>query len=202
MSDFGQHPNVPPPPTGGPFSPPPPPVVHTPPPGYGPPGYAPVGPGGYPLVAADSTATRPRPQVAVGSLLLIVGGVLLIIGAFLPWATFELSIIDVEETINGFSSGSGSTRDGPIFLFFGLLALGFGIAQLAARRILAVAILSVVFGVFALAAALGEIGSLKEDLDSLEEFGTASLGPGPWVMLIGAAVALAGGITTLAKRRR
>jgi hypothetical protein len=151
--------------------------------------------GYYPV--AGATQKPPRPAVQVGSMLLIAGGVLLILGSFLEWFNIE------GESFNGFSGdGENEVKDGPVFVFFGLLALGFGIAQLMAKRVLAVAILAVVFASFALLGALADLGDVSDLQDLADTFGAEfSQGPGLWVILLGACAALAGGIATLAKRR-
>lgn len=151
---------------------------------------------GYNQVAG-ATQKPPRPAVQVGSMLLIAGGVLMILGSFLEWFNIE------GESFNGFSGDDANeVKDGPVFVFFGVLALGFGIAQLMAKRVLAVAIVAVVFTSFALLGVLADLGDVS-DLQELADIYDAdfSQGPGLWIILLGAGGALAGGIATLAKRR-
>ena len=191
MSDFNPNPSAPqapPPPVpqapfGAPGAPPPPT-------GYVPPGYTPW--------ANAAGQKPPRPAVPVGSALLILGGAMLIAGSFLNWFTIE------GENFTGFSSaGSDDTKDGPVFVFLGVLAMGFGLAQLVARRVLAVAILAIVFAAFALLAAVADIGDVGNLLDFADATGfAASRGPGLWIIFVGSLVALAGGIATVAKRRK
>lgn len=191
VSDFNQNSSVPPPP-------PPPPAPPTPF-GYSAPGAAPQG---YPLpgtgLAGGQPAQKPpRPSVPAGSWLLIIGGVLLIAGSFLNWFTLE------GEKFTGFSGSGSDTKDGPVFVFFGVLAFGFGLAQLLARRVLAVAILAIIFAVFAVLAAIVDLRDVADAMDLSDTFGfAASQGPGLWVVLVGSLLALAGGVATLAKRRR
>lgn len=156
--------------------------------GYPVPGYAPV-PG--------ALVKPPRPAVQAGSLVLIVGGVLMIAGSFLEW----FSVQGTKYT--GFSGSGDDMKDGPVFVFFGVLAIGFGLAQLLARKVLAVAILSIVFAALALFAALADLGDVSDAMDLAKLVGVdASQGPGLWVILVGSVVALAGGIATTAKRRK
>ena len=203
MSDFNPNPSVPPAPGatvpqpapfGPPGAPPPPPPV-----GYVPPGYAPLG--------NVSMGKPPRPAVPVGSVLLIVGGLMLIAGSFLSWFS------GFGESYNGFSNADGGSKDGPVFLVLGLLVLGFGIAQLLARKVLVLGILAIIVAVMAALAAVADISDVARNLDEarkiLEDFGTDfgfeddfSWGPGLWVILVGSVVALAGGIATVAKRRK
>ena len=109
------------------------------------------------------------------------------------------------ESFNGFSSaiditGEKVTNDGPVFAFFAILAIGAGITFLAARRVLALAIVVLVFEVFALFAALADIG----DMSDLKDLGGSDVttGAGLYVVLIGTLVAVAGNIVAIAKRRR
>jgi hypothetical protein len=60
-----------------------------------------------------------------------------------------------------------------------------------------------VFAVFALFAALADIGDVADAMDLAKLYSIeASRGPGLWLILVGAAVALGGSIATTAKRRR
>ena len=194
MSTFDQDPSRPPPPPQAPFgAPAAPPPSSAYPPAYNPGGQAP--PGYAPFAGAP--VKPPRPAVTVGSLFLVVGGVLLIVGSVLNWFTIEGT------KYNGFAGDGGDTKDGPVFVFFAVLLIGFGIAQLAAKRVLAVAILAVVFASFSILAALADVGNVGDAIDLANGFGiSASRGPGLWVVLLGSLVALGGGIATLSKRRR
>ena len=128
--------------------------------------------------------------------MLALGGVLLIAGSFMKWFTFD------GESFTGFSSGDGGSKDGPIFVFLGVVVLAFGIAQLVARKVLVVGILAIVFSALALLAALADIGDVRNAVKLADSFGVeASSGPGLWIILIGALIAMAGSIATVAKRR-
>ena len=188
------------------FAPPLPPAPAGPPSAAGPfatPGAAPYAgypPAGYPPGFGVVPVKPPRPQVKVGSILLIVGAAGLVLGCLLSWVSIE------GQSFNGFSSESisidGGENGGPALSFFAVVIGGFGIAQLAARRVLAVAILAVVFASFALFGVLAEMGNVSDAIELTELFGAeASWGPGVPVMGLSALVGLAGAIATLAKRR-
>ena len=188
------------------FAPPLPPAPAGPPSAAGPfatPGAAPYAgypPAGYPPGFGVVPVKPPRPQVKVGSILLIVGAAGLVLGCLLTWVSIE------GQSFNGFSSESisidGGENGGPALSFFAVVIGGFGIAQLAARRVLAVAILAVVFASFALFGVLAEMGNVSDAIELTELFGAeASWGPGVPVMGLSALVGLAGAIATLAKRR-
>jgi len=129
--------------------------------------------------------------------MLVGGGALVILGSFLTWFTI------LGTSYTGFSTDdSGGSKDGPIFLFLGVLVLAFGIAQLVARKVLALGILAIVVSALALLAALADLGDVSDAMDLADSVGVdASSGPGLWIILIGALIALAGAIATVAKRR-
>jgi hypothetical protein len=123
---------------------------------------------------------------------MIAGAVVIVIGSFLTWFTIG------DTDVNGFSDLGGQDRDGPAFVGFAVILAAFGITTLAARRLLPIAILAVVFASFALIFALADYG----DVSDLEDLGLAEAGPGLPVVVVGALIALAGGIVALARRRR
>jgi hypothetical protein len=134
----------------------------------------------------------PRPKAATAGGLLIGGAAVMVLGSFLPWFTIN------GEDITGFSELGGEDRDGPAFVVFAVILAGFGITTLAARRLLPIAILAVVFASFALIFALVDYG----DITDLEDLGLVEAGPGVPIVIVGTLIALAGGIVALAKRRR
>lgn len=135
----------------------------------------------------------------VGAWLMVAGGVLAIIGSFLEWFSIE------GESYTGFG-GEGvddEVRDGPVFVFLGIVVGGLGVAMLAAKRMLAVAILGVVFAAFLVLAALADLGDVSDVQDLANAFGVEfSTGPGLYVVLVGGLAGLGGSIAALAKRRR
>ena len=186
MSDFNENPGVPSPPTGATPSPFAAPAAPSPPASATP---------GFPVDGLP-TAKPPRPAVTVGAGMLALGGVLLFAGSFMKWFTVD------GESFTGFSSGDGGSKDGPIFVFLGVVVLAFGIAQLVARKVLVVGILAIVFSALALLAALADIGDVRNVVELADTIGVeASSGPGLWIILIGALIAMAGSIATVAKRR-
>lgn len=197
MSDFPQPPPNPLLPPAPSSAPPPPPVPFgvPPVPQFG--GYAPTG---YPVGYATSLRKPPRPTVKVGALLLILGGVGLVAGSALGWVTVEGS------SFNGFSkepiSLDGSSNGGPLFVFLAVLLVGFGIAQLAARKVLAIAIIAVFFAAFAVLAVLGEMSDVSDIIEFADAFDAeSSWGPGIPVLGVASLVGLGGAIATLARRR-
>lgn len=196
---------APPPPFGAPGAPTAPMMPSAP---MAPPAGGWAGPpvvGGYPL---PGFAVKPqRPPVVVGSVLLILGGALMVVGSFLNWLSVDaptLTSFGVDLSFNGFG-GEGETKDGPVFVFLAVVLVAFGVTMLAAKKVLAVAILSVVVASLALLAAYVDVKDVRDSIDELKTLDnaiTATMGPGLWVVLAGAVVGLVGGIATLAVRRK
>jgi len=126
---------------------------------------------------------------------MLVGAVVVGVGCFVTWIT------DGSTSYNGFDDIGGGFDDdaatGPVFIFFAVVMLGFGITTLAANRLLPIMIIGIIIAAFS---ALGALG-VYADYD--DKYGTvADMGAGLPVVAIGSLVALAGGIVGCAKRRR
>lgn len=148
-------------------------------------------PGGVPVPRG------PRPKVTVGGVLLIVGSALALIGAFLPWLTGSGTSLNGFDTYIVSFDSEPLESPGIISVFGGLIGLGFGIALVAAGRVLAVAILGIVF------AALGIIVGLALWAIVADSFQGqfASVGIGLILQPIGPVLALVGSIIATATRR-
>ena len=140
----------------------------------------------------------PRPAVPVGAVLMVIGGAMAAVGSFLTWFTVE------GEDFTGFSkSGSGSVKDGPYFLVFGLALLGIGIALLLARKLLALTISGIVVAALTVIFALADLGDVNDVKKLADVFDSSfSTGPGLYLCVFGGLIALAGSIVATAKRRR
>lgn len=188
---------MPPPP------PPPPPAPFGAPsaPQFGPyprPDYATPG---YPIPNASAQPKPPRPPVKAGSLMLIASAVGLVLGSVLTWLTVAGA------SFNGFSSEAlnldENSPNGGVYVFFAVLLAGFGITQLAARRVLAIAILAVVFASFAVLISLAELGDVSDAVSLLDLLGIeSSWGPGMPLLVASSLLGLGGAIVSLSKRRR
>jgi len=123
---------------------------------------------------------------------MIAGAGIVAIGCFLPW--LEIG----NESLTGFDEGPDDSALGPGLIFLALVVLGMGITTLAARRILAVAIIGIVAAAFCLAAAAAQWA----DYSDFADFVGGDIGAGLAVVVLGSLVSLAGAIVTTAKRRR
>lgn len=191
-------PPPPPPPSG---APPPPPPGYGPPPGpvgYGPP----PGPADYPPMPGVAPL-GPRPRVPIGGWLMTLGGVLAIVAAFLPWVSGG------GETVTGMDDWIQQNSDelvrfeapGTLFIVGGVILAGFGIALVAAGRVLAVAILGIVFAAIGLLVCIGVL-AVVNDGQAWGPGAEHNLGVGPPLAVVGTLAVLAGSIVATATRRR
>jgi hypothetical protein len=170
-----------------------------PPAGYG---SAPSFPAAYGAQAPVFVAVKPpRPRIIAAALLMLVGGVVMIVGAALPWISESGTDYNAFEewTIGSINNlFIEDTPPGGMFVLLGVVLIGFGIATLAAGRLLPIMIIGIVFAAFAV---LGTITHLADYVD-VTDTTSASLGPGIIVTMIGSAAALAGAIAGCATRRK
>jgi hypothetical protein len=135
--------------------------------------------------------------VVTGSVIQLVGAVVMGLGCFLTWYKVGGT------SVGGFDIEGDNSADGGAVMFFAVVAAGFAITALLARRVLAVAIIAVVFATLGLGM-VGGAFSDASDVKDLADFAGApfSWGPGLTVSLLGSLAALAGSIVVLSKRRR
>lgn len=150
------------------------------------------GPGGW----SQPPAPQPRPKVTVGAVLLIVGAAIALIGTVLPWTTRP------GESLHGFDSYVTSDfqlleAPGVIVVFGALIGLGLGIALLAAGRVLAVAIVAIVFASIGILVGAGLWIVIADSFEGR----TGSIGIGVILQPIGPLIALVGAIIATATRR-
>lgn len=188
---MSQPPNQPPygqPPQGQPYGQPPqgqPPSGYPPqqpPQGYG---YPQQPPPGYGMPPA------PRPKAPKGSpivyLVGIVGAILLAIGSFLPWLSFQGITITGMGSISGAgtSSSVGTATDGILSLSLGVfLLILFGLGLLLNNKWLGLA--GLIFSIPALALMIYEVFNIGGN-----DF---TVGIGVYICLVGAIIAFIGGI--------
>jgi hypothetical protein len=123
---------------------------------------------------------------------MIAGAAIVGVGCLLPWLDFA------DQSLNGFDDGPDDVALGPGLIFLALVVFAMGITTLAAKRILAIAIIGIVAAAFCLAASAAQLA----DYSDFADFVGGDIGPGLPVAVGGSLVALAGAIVTTAKRRR
>jgi hypothetical protein len=128
---------------------------------------------------------------------MLAGSVVMAVGSALPWISDGGTDYNAyEEWAIGFYFREDPA--GPMFAVFAAVLFGFGIATLAAGRVLPIMIIGIVLAAFALLGALVQTADYAEVADET----AATLGAGGFVTAIGAAACLAGAIAGTAKRRR
>jgi hypothetical protein len=134
-----------------------------------------------------------------GAAILLIVGALVSAGAVhLPW----LSVDGETQTGTGVFVTIDFElydRPGDSVLVIAAALLGLGIALFFAGRVLAVAVIAIVFAAIGLIVAIAMIGIVD---DTRELVGRGSLGVGVIALVPGAALALGGSIWATVKRRR
>jgi hypothetical protein len=130
--------------------------------------------------------------------LLIGGGLLAILGAFLPWVSVSVDTFD--ESANGFGEGAS---DGYIVLVAALVAIVFGALAFQPtpprRGVIILGIISAILLFWIGIANLGEIG---DQAPGVEVFGgSVDTGIGLILVTLSAAVVLAGAIVAIVAQR-
>lgn len=126
----------------------------------------------------------------------MVGSSLALVGTFLPWVSVA------GETLNGFDTYLMSDFQevegiGLVSVFGGMIGLGLGIALLAAGRVLAVAIVAIVFAALGVFAGFGLWAIVADSFEGR----AGSIGVGVILQLVGPGLALVGAIIATATRR-
>lgn len=126
----------------------------------------------------------------------MVGGALAFVGAFLPWMTAD------GESLTGFDDFVTSDltlveSPGLASVLGGIIGIAFGIALVAAGRIVALCILGIVAAGVGLLVGIG----LLVIAGDVASWTGGSIGVGAILQPVGPAVALAGAIVATAKRR-
>ncbi len=163
-------------------------------------GYAP----GYanPQFGAPTTAVRYR--APGGSITMIVGALLAIIGTFLPWITSSGG--RSSESINGYETYLvGDALDATLWENPGayvagamVLVIAMAIVILAAGRSTATWILGIIAAAMAGLMTIGALGAVASMLD-VAIFGGLTMGVGILICLLGAVVAAVGSVIVAAK---
>jgi hypothetical protein len=124
----------------------------------------------------------------LGGIIAIAGGLLLVLGAFLPWVTVRAALL-------GSLSVSGMEGDGIFFLIGGLLVAALGLWSILGTPSAAPQLL-ILSGVGFGALAIFEFSNVSDGIGGIEsEFAAASMGPGILTLLAGAAAILVAGFT-------
>lgn len=121
-----------------------------------------------------------------------LGGLLIVLGSFLPWVTATAPLVGTISA-NGMQGGG----DGVITLILGILTILIGVAQLTANLPARLWWSAIVTGALTGLVAVGAYSSAQDRIASAtaeSDLIVASVGAGIWTLFVGAAFAIAGGL--------
>lgn len=133
-----------------------------------------------------------RNPVVFGATMTGLGGLLIVLGSFLPWLTATVPFAGTIST-NGMEGGG----DGILTLALGVLTVLIGVAQLTANLPARLQLSAVVTGVLTGLLAIAAYSSVQERIETAKgesDLIVASVGSGIWTLFVGAAFAIAGGV--------
>jgi hypothetical protein len=159
------------------------------------PGVRAVGPSdgpGHPAwqQQAANTATKNNSGLP-GAVFTLLGGILIIVGSFLSWMTVvgNMGAVDI--------SGMAGGRDGVITLVLGVIVLGIGLVRLASRVYPFLQLVPVIIcGAITLVIGAADLQNINAWVNSNPDtyHFIRSTGPGPYLVIVGAIVAIVGGL--------
>jgi hypothetical protein len=129
--------------------------------------------------------------------LLVLGAAVVVLGSLLPWA-------EVTAPLVGTVSKAGTEGDGVLTLIGALIFGGFALPGLAGKRSRGLLIAALVVALLVAAVAVVDMIDVTERFADVEDQVAsvdASIGIGLWLVLLGAGVAVVGGVMALASRR-
>jgi hypothetical protein len=133
-----------------------------------------------------------RNPVVPGATMTLLGGVLIVLGSFLPWLTATAPLVGTISR-NGMEGG-----DGVITLILGVVTILIGVTQLTATNLPILLqrspiITGAISGIVAIINYL-DVQQRIEDVREESELIAASVGAGIWTLVVGAVLAIVGGI--------
>jgi hypothetical protein len=131
-----------------------------------------------------------RNPVVPGATMTLLGGVLIVLGSFLPWLTATAPLVGTISR-NGMEGG-----DGIITLILGVVTILIGVTQLTATNLPTLLQRSpiVTGAVTAIVAVMNYLNVQQriEDVREESELIAASVGAGIWTLVVGAVLAIVG----------
>jgi hypothetical protein len=130
--------------------------------------------------------------IVPGATMTVLGGLLIVLGSFLPWISLTAPFIGTV-TRNGMEGG-----DGIITLMLGVVTILIGVTQFTATRLPGfLHRSSIVTGAITGAVAIYDYLDVQrriEDAKEQSELIAASVGAGIWTLIVGAVLAIIGGV--------
>lgn len=157
---------------------------------------------GHPFAAP----AEPERRVAGSGWVILAGGLLLAIGSFLPWATATLLTGTLNR--NGMQLGQNLSfsAGGLVVLLLGIVTCVIGLSVVLRFQMPSwLQRSSIATGLVAAFVVILTIPGIKDVVDNVNEnagsYGSASLGFGLWVAILGGMLAVAGGVSASMARR-
>jgi hypothetical protein len=134
-----------------------------------------------------------RNPVVPGATMTLLGGVLIVVGSFLPWLTATAPLVGTISR-NGMEGGG----DGIFTLILGVITILIGVTQLTATNMPTLLqrspiITGAITGIVAVINYL-DVQQRIEDVREESELIAASVGAGIWTLVVGAVLAIVGGV--------
>jgi hypothetical protein len=133
-----------------------------------------------------------RSQIVPGATMIGLGGLLIVLGSFLPWLTATAPFV-------GTISKSGMEGgDGIITLILGVVTILIGVSQLTATRLpTLLQRSSIATGIITGAVAIYDYVDVQRRIEQVKEqteLVSASVGAGIWTLIVGAILSIVGGM--------
>jgi hypothetical protein len=133
-----------------------------------------------------------RNPIVPGATMTLLGGVLIVLGSFLPWLTATVPLIGTISR-NGMEGG-----DGIITLILGVVTILIGVTQLTATNLPTLLQRSpIVTGAITAIVAVINYLNVQQRIEGVRqesELIAASVGAGIWTLVVGAVLAIVGGV--------
>jgi hypothetical protein len=134
-----------------------------------------------------------RNPVVPGATMTLLGGVLIVVGSFLPWLTATAPLVGTISR-NGMEGGG----DGIFTLILGVITILIGVTQFTATNMPTLLqrspiITGAITGIVAVINYL-DVQQRIEDVREESELIAASVGAGIWTLVVGAVLAIVGGV--------
>jgi hypothetical protein len=133
-----------------------------------------------------------RNPVVPAATMIGLGGLLIVVGSFMPWMTASAPLVGTIST-SGMQGG-----DGVITLVLGVITILIGVTQLTATNMpTSLQRSSIVTGVITGAVAIYDYNEVQDRITQAKaqsDLIIASVGGGMWALFVGAALAIIGGV--------
>ena len=145
-----------------------------------------------------SVQTSDTKSGILGAVITVLAGVLIIIGAFLPWLSAQAAFLSISRNAFQLGNQNGLSPDGVILLVMGIVAILIG-AACAMRATLDsyVLLFPIILGACGVIVALNRVGSINDRVHQVRaasSLASASIGYGLWITVVAGVLAVVGAL--------